>query len=102
MAGMTTDEIKPLAAALWGMAGGDGTLPVDRPDPEREWAFPGFSHGRPVAHRCVGVSTYNGEPRTTYVLLSGYGYRTDVWHCFPKDQWTEAEAAEAARDAASR
>jgi hypothetical protein len=83
-----------IAGRLARMAGSDPTLPPDVPDPEREWIHPGHNNHRPGWMRLVGVVKYGDEARTKYTIISGYGYRTDVWHCYPKDQWAESEAAE--------
>lgn len=90
---MATNSVG-LAGVLADWAGADRSLPNGGTDPVREWVFPGHraGTGQPV-NRCIGVENLGGDDcRTKYTLYAGYGYHTDAWHCYPKDQWTEAEA----------
>lgn len=88
-----SETSKSIPSVLADLAGADRTLPYDRPDPEREWVIPGHDQARTVVMRAVGVERVGeGDLRTKYTLYTGYGYHTDAFHCYPKDQWTEAEA----------
>jgi hypothetical protein len=86
--------------SLFQMAGGDYSLSEDRPDPEREWALRGTSPSSVIdmqekgAGRAVSVLEWEGKARTYYSIYQGFGSVPQiwVWSCYPKNQWTEAEA----------
>lgn len=91
---VSSNASKTFSGMLWDMAGGDDTLPSDRPDPEREWVVT----ARPddvAIHRLVSVEKWDDTCRTVYRLVSaiiGSCIKNDVHYCYPKDQWTEEEA----------
>lgn len=88
--------------ALGDILGIDRTLPGDRPDHEKEWAFPG-PRGEPDgpidmtvrgAGRSAGGTEWAGKDRIYYGIWRDTGYipRVWAWACYPKDQWSEDEA----------